>query len=296
MLSSRFQRVAAGLVAGGSALYMARSFKNQTAMAKSDAPAPAGGLDPTQFKPFEVSEIQKLTHDTKLYRFRLDTPDTPLGITVASCLLTMTPGPDGKPAIRPYTPTTGPEVKGHFDLVIKTYPNGVASGYFDKLKPGDKVNMKGPIVKLPVTPNMKKEIGMIAGGTGITPMYQVIHELLRHPENKTKITLVFCNKTSSDIMLKNELDSLASKHPDTFKIHYVIDKEEPGWKHGVGYLNADVIKANMPKPSDDNLIFVCGPPGMMNVVSGNKKGPTDQGPLVGALADLGYTPRQVFKF
>lgn len=39
---------------------------------------------------------------------------------------------------------------------------------------------QGPFKKIDITPNMKKEIGMVAGGTGITPMYQVIHEVLAY--------------------------------------------------------------------------------------------------------------------
>lgn len=35
-----------------------------------------------------------------------------------SCLMTSFPGADGKPVVRPYTPTTGPEVMGHFDLGV----------------------------------------------------------------------------------------------------------------------------------------------------------------------------------
>lgn len=43
----------------------------------------------------------------------------------------------------------------------------------------------------------------------------------------------------------------------------------------------------------DTLIFVCGPPGQMNALSGNKVSPSNQGELKGALADLGYTAEQV---
>ena len=52
----------------------------------------------------------------------------------------------------------------------------------------------------------------------------------------------------------------------------------------------------MPPPTDDNLVMVCGPPGLMKVVSGDKAPDKSQGPLSGALAELGYTPAQVFKF
>ncbi len=42
---------------------------------------------------------------------------------------------------------------------------------------GDSIEVKGPLSKLPYTPNMKRAIGMLAGGTGITPMLQVTPNL-----------------------------------------------------------------------------------------------------------------------
>lgn len=40
------------------------------------------------------------------------------------------------------------------------------------------IEIKGPFPKLPYTANMKKEIGMMCGGTGITPMLQVTERSL----------------------------------------------------------------------------------------------------------------------
>lgn len=45
------------------------------------------------------------------------------------------------------------------------------------LQEGDLIEIKGPFPKLPYTANMKKEIGMMCGGTGITPMLQVQQHL-----------------------------------------------------------------------------------------------------------------------
>jgi cytochrome-b5 reductase len=59
------------------------------------------------------------------------------------------------------------------ELVIKKYPDGKVSGWMHDLKVGDLVEVKGPFPKLAYVPNMKKSIGMICGGTGITPMLQV---------------------------------------------------------------------------------------------------------------------------
>lgn len=46
---------------------------------------------------------------------------------------------------------------------------------FSDLSIGDTVNVRGPKGQFNYTPNMCRAIGMIAGGTGITPMLQVRH-------------------------------------------------------------------------------------------------------------------------
>jgi cytochrome-b5 reductase len=59
---------------------------------------------------------------------------------------------------------------------------------------------------------------MIAGGTGVTPCYQVATAILKDPRDTTKISLVFGNISEDDILLKQELEDLAAAHPDRFKV------------------------------------------------------------------------------
>ncbi|KAJ1549708.1 NADH-cytochrome b5 reductase, partial [Cladochytrium tenue] len=74
-----------------------------------------------------------------------------------------------------------------------SYPTGNVSKYFAELKVGDKVKIRGPKGFFNYTPNMVPEFLMIAGGTGITPMYQIIQAILKDPSEKTKINLIFAN-------------------------------------------------------------------------------------------------------
>jgi cytochrome-b5 reductase len=139
----------------------------------------------------------------------------------------------GKDVIRPYTPTSLDHQKGVAEFVVKSYPDGVVSKYLCELKVGDKVEVKGPFPKLKYSPNMKKSIGMVAGGTGITPMLQVIQEVLRNPDDKTELHLVFANNNVEDILLKDVLDSLAAKHKN-FKVTYVLSKAPANWSGATG--------------------------------------------------------------
>eukprot|EP01126_Amoeba_proteus_P015576 TRINITY_DN1702_c0_g2_i10.p1 TRINITY_DN1702_c0_g2~~TRINITY_DN1702_c0_g2_i10.p1 ORF type:complete len:143 (+),score=24.26 TRINITY_DN1702_c0_g2_i10:616-1044(+) len=142
---------------------------------------------------------------------------------------------------------------------------------------------------------MKKHIGMIAGGSGITPMLQVIHEIIKNPDDHTQVSLIFGNRTSSDILMKDLLDNITKQHPN-IKVHYIIDNPERGWTADVGFVDESVVKKYMPPPDSSNLILVCGPPPMVNLVSGPKTPDFKQGELKGVLKNCGYDASQVFKF
>jgi cytochrome-b5 reductase len=217
-----------------------------------------------------------------------------------------------KDVIRPYTPISSNLEQGYFDLLVKVYPSGVMSKHFGSLKVGDKLDMKGPIMKISYQPNMKRRIGMIAGGTGITPMLQVIKAIVENPADKTEVNLLFANQSVDDILLRDQLDAIAKKHSN-IKVHYLIDKPAPSggvveklkasWsgkvEPTVGRVSEELIKQHLPAPSSDALVFVCGPPGMMNAISGNKDfkvSPPTQGELSGLLAKMGYQKDQVRHF
>lgn len=256
-------------------------------------------LNPDKWIEFKLQDRAPVSHNSHLFRFSFD-PSSKLGLDIASCILTRAPmgeNAEGKPkyVIRPYTPISDPDSKGYFDLLIKVYPEGKMSQHFASLKPGDVLEVKGPIEKLRYSPNMKKHIGMIAGGSGITPMLQVIEAILKNPDDNTQVSLIYANVSPDDILLKKKLDVLAATHPN-LKVFYTVDSPTNDWRGGIGYVSKDMIVKGLPPPSDDTLILVCGPPGMMKHLSGEKPKPREQGELTGLLKDVGFTENMVYKF
>jgi len=59
-----------------------------------------------------------------------------------------------------------------------------------------------------VTPYKKRKIGMVAGGTGITPILQVIRAIQKDPSDKTELWLIYANQTEDDILLRKELEAV----------------------------------------------------------------------------------------
>lgn len=164
------------------------------------------------------------------------------------------------------------------------------------LKAGDLLEMKGPFQKIDVHSNFKKAVGLVAGGTGITPMLQIIHKLLEDPRDNTEIRLLYANNSPDEIILKNQLDALALVHP-RFKVYYTVSEVPEGakWDGYTGFVTPEMLAETMPPPSDDHMVFVCGPPPMVNAISGSKAKDKSQGELSGHLAKMQYTAAQVFK-
>ena len=107
---------------------------------------------------------------------------------------------------------------------------------------------------------------MIAGGTGITPMLQIIRAALKNPLDRTKLSLIYANVNVEDILLRSELDELAKEHPDRFKVYYVLNNPPPNWKGGVGFVTKDQIERHLP-PTDHNIkVLLCGPPPMITAM------------------------------
>jgi cytochrome-b5 reductase len=187
--------------------------------------------------------------------------------------------------------------RGYLDLLVKAYPNGPMSNHLHSMNVDQRLDFKGPIPKYPWEANKHDHIALIAGGTGITPMYQLARAIFSNPNDKTKVTLVFGNISEEDILLKREFEDLENTYPQRFRAFYLLDKPPASWTGGKGYATKELLKTVLPGPKDGNIkVFVCGPPGMYKAISGGKNSPQDQGELSGLLKELGYSKDQVYKF
>jgi len=259
-------------------------------------------LDPQNFIDFKLKKIIPYNHNTASYVFELPNNEASL-LPVASCLLVKASDVEalkdakGSPVIRPYTPISPPDAPGELTLLIKRYEQGVMSQHIHSLKEGGTLAIKGPITKFPYKSNEFEQVALIGGGSGITPLYQLLDHALPDPSNRTKFTLIYANISPTDILLRKELDALQKKYPNTFEIVYVVDKPVDGWAGPTGYINKDLIQKHVASKDlgEKVKIFICGPPGQVAAIAGKKAG-MKQGDLNGILKELGYTEDQVFKF
>lgn len=278
-------------VAGGAFLYQ----KYAAGALPAAAPIFIGDGNWVDLKLKAARDVSK---DTRVLTFEFPEKNAPSGLVTASAVLAKFVTEKGSNVIRPYTPISDTKQLGSFDLLIKKYETGKMGNHIFGLKPSDTLSFKGPILKWKWEPNQFQDVTLIGGGTGITPLYQIITQVLKTKGDNTKINLLYGSQSPADILLKPELDALAAAHPDQFKITYFVDKSDgdSSFVGKTGYISKDDIKAAVTGPSPTSHVFVCGPPPLAKAISGPKVSPTDQGEVTGILAELGYDKTQVFKF
>jgi len=105
---------------------------------------------------------------------------------------------------------------------------------------------------------------MVAAGTGITPMWQVLSAILADTENMPRVKLLFANRNEDDILLREELDALAAKH-DNFEVWYTLSGKAPeGWSFSTGRINEAMLREHIFPAGDETLCLLCGPQGMID--------------------------------
>lgn len=239
-------------------------------------------LDPQGWLKIELIKREDISPDTRLFTFKHDKEHLPLGLPIGQYVL-MGAHIDNKLVARPYTPVkpvTKEENNGEIQFIIKVYfpegekPGGQMTMFLEKLKIGEIVKLRGPFghvfyegdgnFLIHGTPLYGNRISLIAGGSGITPCYQIIRSVCSNPKDGAEVALVFANKSVDDILLRKELDELAKKHKN-FKLWYVIDKapKDQEWKYSVGHINKEILEKHTFKPAPNSFAFVCGPPAMI---------------------------------
>ncbi|CAG9563237.1 unnamed protein product [Danaus chrysippus] len=245
-------------------------------------------VDPNTKYPLPLIEKEVISHDTRRFRLGLPTPEHVLGLPVGQHIH-LSVRIDDDLIIRSYTPVSSDDEKGYVDLVVKVYfknvhpkfpEGGKMSQYLENMKIGDTIDVRGPsgrlqyagngtllVKKLRKDPPVKivvKKLNMIAGGTGITPMLQLIRQICKDENDNTQLRLLYANQTEQDILVRPELEKYQSEYPDQFRLWYTIDRAEKDWKYSTGFINEHMIKDNLFSPADDVMTLMCGPPPMIN--------------------------------
>lgn len=303
-------------------------FQSPTTM-QSRMVAAKAAISATAKQSYKLLKKKQLSHDSFLLRYALPEERSILGIDplLPTCIkIDYQPTTEGHKALsKSYSPVSHPNQSGYFDLVVKAYPyreGGGVGKYLCDMEVGASITgkLKGERMmhgSPKVVGRGWKHIGLVAGGTGIAPLLQIARIVLESSavEEKPRVHLLFVNHTSKDILGKEEIEELARKHPDHFFVTHSFTRHDDdeaigecpvGSTFARGRGDAELASAALPKPSPgETMVLVCGRDGFVAHWAGpvtrapttdGSKGPKIQGPLLGVLAEAGFTAEQVFKY
>jgi NAD(P)H-flavin reductase len=196
------------------------------------------------------------THNTRRLVFELASPQQSLGLPVGHHIAVHA-RPAGLPhdedtVVRSYTPISPLNTRGQFELLIKVYPRGVLTQHLDAVPVGGTIAITGPhgsYIHAAVR-TASRHIGLVCGGTGITPLYQVLLAEMEaaaaaaagRPNSDSdspassaerllplslddgpELSFLSANVAEDDVLLRPELEAAARAHPLRCRVHFTID-------------------------------------------------------------------------
>ncbi len=166
---------------------------------------------------------------------------------------------DGYQAQRSYsiaTPADGNRVV----LTVEHLEDGEVSSFLvEGLRPGDQLELRGPIGGYFVWDGSNGgPLHLVAGGSGVVPLMA----MLRHRAasgTDVPATLLYSARTYGDLIYREELDRLAQED-ESLRLAYTLTREQPpGWTGYDRRIDGAVLTEVFGSPDPAASVFVCGP-------------------------------------
>ena len=165
---------------------------------------------------------------------------------------------DGYQTQRSYSIASAPE-DASLALTVERLEDGEVSPYLtDELRPGDELELRGPIGGYFV---WRSEDGgpllLVAGGSGLVPLMAMLRHRAAH-SSTVDTRLLVSARSSDDVLYSDELARLGAG--DGLAVHRTFTREPPaGWSGFARRVDADMLSHVGPAPSQRPRIFICGP-------------------------------------
>jgi ferredoxin-NADP reductase len=185
---------------------------------------------------------------------------------------------DGYVAERSYSIGSAPSA-ARVELTVERLDDGEVSPYLtDELRPGDTIELRGPIGGYFVwEPSQGGPLFLVAGGSGVVPLMAMIR--VRAAARSDVATRLLCSsRTWDDVIYRDELERLQD---DSFSVvHTLTRSQPPGWTGYARRVDADMLKEVTPGPAERPHVYVCGPTPFVEAVAGT-------------LVQLGHEPEMI---
>jgi len=185
---------------------------------------------------------------------------------------------DGYQAERCYSIASAPNGT-RLDLTVVRIADGEVSPYLaDELKPGDRIELRGPVGGYFVwEPPQGGPLLLVAGGSGIAPLMAMIR-LRAAAGSAVDTRLLFSSHGWDDIIYRDELERLNGNGLTV--VHTLTSSQPPGWTGYARLVDAEMLAEVGPSPAERPRVYVCGPTPFVEAVAE-------------ALVHLGHAPQGI---
>jgi ferredoxin-NADP reductase len=218
---------------------------------------------PTRPIAWRSAEVQEIVLETpRVKTFRLRVPEWPGHLPGQHVDVRLT-AEDGYQAQRSYSIASPPDEDG-IALTVERLEDGEVSTFLaDELRPGDRLELRGPIGgHFTWTVDRGGPLALVAGGSGIVPLMAMIRH--RVARGSVVPTHILCSwRTVDDIIYRDELARLAAR-ADGLDVTHALTRGAPAdWRGPTRRIDRDLLAEHLPGPEARPLAYVCGPTPMV---------------------------------
>ncbi|WP_319774105.1 ferredoxin--NADP reductase [Breoghania sp.] len=224
----------------------------------------------SDFYPLTVTDVAHDTRDAVVLTLAPRPEDVERFHFTPGQYLTFRKDFDGEELRRSYSICAGLG-EGVLKVGIKRVGGGAFSSFAKSdIHVGDTLEAMPPQGRFGVTAGTDghRYIGF-AAGSGITPILSIVKSILEGDAN-AEFTLVYGNRSASQVMFRSELGDLKDRYLARFNVVHIFSGEAQEIELFSGRIDKDKCKAlfgSWVQPEDAELAFICGPQGMMEGVS-----------------------------
>jgi ferredoxin-NADP reductase len=209
---------------------------------------------------FETSVKEIIPRTYNVTSFRFPRP-AELNYKPGQFLFITLKAADGKELSKHFSFSSSPTEKTHIEFTKKLSDSDFSAA-LRALKKGDWARIDAPYGKFTFEGEYK-EIGLLGGGIGITP-FMGICKYCTDMQLDTKVTLLYGNRTESDIAFRKQLEAMQEQNQN-LKVLFTLNEADSDWKGATGFIDADMIKKEIPDYKD-TMFYTCGPPAMVEIM------------------------------
>jgi ferredoxin-NADP reductase len=175
---------------------------------------------------------------------------------------------DGYQAQRSYSIASAPEDE-HLVLTVERLEDGEVSPYLvDVLRPGDELELRGPIGGYFVwEESLGGPLGLIAGGSGVVPL----RAMLRHwaaTSRAVPVRLLYSSRSLTEVIYRDELRGYADEDPGKVEVRFALTREWPeGYTGHTGRIDRRLLAQALWPPDRQPMLYACGPSGFVEAAA-----------------------------